>query len=232
MGRRSPQPKLFYCISLEERVPEDHLLRKISEIIDFSFIYDYVRSYYSHTGSPSVDPVVIFKMALLGYLYGITSERKLAEECRLNLAFMWFLGYDFDEMPPDHSILSKARARFGREAYEQFFRHIVQVCQERGLIQGEKVFIDASVIQANASLDSLVKGEIYQEEEQRIKEYLDEVWRENKPGEEDNGSDSGGAGATNSDRQVRKRARKSEKRWTSRTDAIVNIKVNHSAHQN
>jgi len=125
MGRRVPQPKLFYCTSLEERIPQDHLLRKISSVIDFSFIY--VRSYYSHTGSPSVEPVVVFKMALLGYLYGLTSERKLAQECRLNLAFMWFLGYDLDETPPDHSILSKARVRLGREVYEQFFRHVVQV---------------------------------------------------------------------------------------------------------
>ncbi|HOV43001.1 MAG TPA: transposase [Syntrophothermus lipocalidus] len=139
-------------------------------------MYDYVRSYYSHTGSPSVDPVVIFKMALLGYLYGIISERKLAEECRLNLAFMWFLGYDLDETPPDHSILSKARVRFGREVYEQFFRHIVQVCQEQGLIQGEKVFVDATVMQVNASLDSLVKGRFYHEQEKTVKEYPDEVW--------------------------------------------------------
>ncbi len=73
MGRRVHQRKLFYYTSLEERIPQDHLLRRISSVIDFSFIYDYVRCYYSHTGSPSVDPVVIFKMALLGYLCGIPS---------------------------------------------------------------------------------------------------------------------------------------------------------------
>lgn len=102
-----------------------------------------------------MDPVVIFKMALLGYLYGMNKQRtKLAEEYRLNLAFMWFLGYDLDEMPPDHSILSKARARFGREVYEQFFRHVVRMCQEAGLVEGDKVFIDATLLQANASFDS------------------------------------------------------------------------------
>lgn len=195
MSRRTPQPKFFYQIDLEERVPQDHLLRKISSVIDFSFIYDYVHPYYSHTGAPSVDPVVIFKMALLGYLYGIMSERKLAEECRLNMAFMWFLGYDIDEMPPDHSILSKARVRFGREVYEQFFRHVVQLCQEVGLVEGDRVFIDATLIQANASLDSLVEKEVCHQLKTSPEEYLDRVWKENplessKDLDQSNSSDS------------------------------------------
>ncbi len=228
MGRRTPQPKLFYQISLEERIPQDHLLRKISSVIDFSFIYDYVRPYYSHTGAPSVDPVVIFKMALLGYLYGITSERKLAEECRLNLAFMWFLGYDLDEMPPDHSILSKARARFGREVYEQFFRHVVRLCQEAGLVQGAKVFIDATLLKANASLDSLVEREVYHQLKTTPEEYLDRVWKENPlEGPEDldrsnsSGSDEppgGEAGNKPSGRSVR-----TNERWVSRTDPDASL---------
>ncbi|MGI9953068.1 transposase, partial [Moorellaceae bacterium AZ2] len=119
------------------------------------------------------------KMALLGYLYGITSERKLAEECRLNLAFMWFLGYDLDEMPPDHSILSKARARFGREVYEQFFRHVVRLYQEAGLVEGEKVFIDATLLQANAYLNFVVEREVYHQLTITPEEYLDRVWKEN-----------------------------------------------------
>jgi transposase len=79
MGYQRPQPKLFCQFNLDDRVPANHILRQISEVIDFCFVYEYVRPFYSHTGAPSVDPVVIFKMALLGYLYGITSERKLAE---------------------------------------------------------------------------------------------------------------------------------------------------------
>lgn len=94
-------------------------------------------------------------MALLGYLYGITSERKLADECRLNLTFMWFLEYDIDEIPPNHSILSKARKRFGRATYEQFFKEIVKLCEEAGLVEGNKVFLDATLLKANASFDSL-----------------------------------------------------------------------------
>lgn len=128
----------------------------------------------SHTGAPSVDPVVVFKMALLGYIYGITSERKLAEECRLNMAFMWFLGYDIDETPPDHSILSKARSRFGRDVYEQFCRHVAMLCEKAGLIEGNKVFLDATLLKANASLDSLTERWSYQEL-QTPEQYLDRV---------------------------------------------------------
>lgn len=229
MGRLFPQPKLFYQISLEERVPQDHLLRKIASIVDFSFLYDYVRPYYSHTGAPSADPVVIFKMALLGYLYGITSERKLAEECRLNLAFMWFLGYDLDEMPPDHSILSKARARFGREVYEQFFRHVVRLCQEAGLVEGDKVFLDATLLRANASLDSLVAREACHRRKETPKEYLDRVWEENPlegPDDPDRSGSSGKNEMPREEAQEKKAAGKSPRtneKWVSRTDPDASL---------
>ena len=114
MGSKTPQTKLFCSFGLADRVPHDHLLRAIEHNVDFSLITDLTRPFYSHTGSPSVDPIVIFRMSLLGYLCGISSERKLTEECRLNMAFLWFLGYHVDEVPPDHSILSKSWQRYGR----------------------------------------------------------------------------------------------------------------------
>ena len=89
--------------------------------VDLSFVRNLVRGFYSDRGAPSVDPVVVFKIPLLGYFYGISSERRLPEECRYNLAFKWFLRYDIDEMTPDHSIFSKVRARFGMGTFEQFF---------------------------------------------------------------------------------------------------------------
>lgn len=92
MGRKSAARKLFYDFSLEERVPRDHFLRRLTQVVDFSFVYDMVKPYYSHTGTPSVDPVVVFKMALIGYLYNIPSERRLAEEVRLNLSFLMVFG--------------------------------------------------------------------------------------------------------------------------------------------
>ncbi len=156
MGRKGFQGKWFYNFSLEDRVPQDHLLRSVADAVDFAFVRGLVRQTYSHTGAPSVDLVVIFKMALLGFLYGITSERRLAGEIRLNLAYLWFLGYDLDETPPDHSILSKARARYGREAYRQFFNEIVRQCTDWGLVDGDRLYLDASLVKANASPGSLV----------------------------------------------------------------------------
>jgi transposase len=121
--------KLFYGFSLDDRVPQDHLLRRVRQVIDHQAIWQLAEPYYSSTGAPSVDPAVVLKMALLGYFYGITSERRLAEECRLNLAFLWFLGYDLDEEPPNHSILSKAgltnrkTGRFDPERPDDFGRN-------------------------------------------------------------------------------------------------------------
>ena len=125
MGQREFTSKLYYQLSLDGLVPQDHLLREIARAIDFSFIYPLARPYYSYTGQPSVDPVVIFKTLLIGYLYGITSERRLMKEIQLNLAYRWFLGYDLDEAIPHHSVLSKARARFGPEVFEAFFQRSI-----------------------------------------------------------------------------------------------------------
>src|SRR3970040_2230238 len=107
MGRRQFAPKLFYELSLDRLVPETHLLRRVAAAVDFFFMRALWPRYYSHTGQPSVDPVVLFKMLLVGYLYGITSERRLAQEVELHLAYRWFVGYDFDVPTPDHSVLSK-----------------------------------------------------------------------------------------------------------------------------
>lgn len=104
----------------------DHLLHRVSAAVDLAFVTRVTAYFYSNTGQPSVDPVVLFKMALLGYLYGITSERQLVHEIELNLAYRWFVGYDLDEDIPDHSVLSKARQRFGPTVYQAFFTEIVR----------------------------------------------------------------------------------------------------------
>lgn len=128
MGKKVRTGKLFYQFNLEERVPDDHLLQRMAEAVVFGFVVRLTARFYSHTGQPSVDPVVLFKMVLLGYLYGITSERRLVQEIALNLAYRWFVGYDLDEDIPDHSVLSKARRRFGPTVYQAFFTEIVRQC--------------------------------------------------------------------------------------------------------
>src|SRR5712691_7479112 len=159
MMKRQPrfEAKWYYGLSLERLVPDDHLLRQISQAVDFSFIHRLCRPFYSHTGRPSVDPVVLFKMLLIGYLDGITSERRLAREISLNLAYRWFLGYDFDQATPHHSVLSKARARFSPKVFEAFFKKSIDLCGQAGLLNEGPVYVDSTLIRAGASVDSLAR---------------------------------------------------------------------------
>jgi len=181
--KRQPrfEAKFYYDLSLERLVPEDHLLRQIDRAVDFSFIRSLCRPFYSHTGRPSVDPVVLFKMLLIGYLYGITSERRLARELSLNLAYRWFLGYDFDHTTPDHSVLSKARARFGPEVFEGFFRRSIDLCREAGLLEEGPVYVDSTLIQASAAIDSLVRRDELVQPPLSVTEYVRRLYEENEP---------------------------------------------------
>lgn len=181
MGKRKFAPKLYYQLSLDHLVPQDHLLRHIAEFIDFSFIYPLGRPYYSHTGQPSVDPVVIFKALLIGYLYGITSERRLMAEVQVNLAYRWFLGYDLDEAIPDHSVLSKARARFSMGVFETFFQRSIEMCREAGLLSEGPVYVDTTLVQAAASMDSLVERDESIKPPLSIREYVRRLYTENDP---------------------------------------------------
>lgn len=156
LGQKDFKPKLFYSVQLENLVPEDHELRQILRAIDFEPVRVKVCDKYSYTGQPSVDPAVIIKMLFLGYYYGINSERKLSKEIVVNNAFRWFLGYDLDETTPNHSVLSKARSRYGIEVFQSLFDQIVGQCVEHGLVSGKKAFVDATLIEANASEESLV----------------------------------------------------------------------------
>ncbi len=178
MGRKAFTPKVLYRFSLEERVPPDHLLRRVAQAVDFAFVRRLTERFYSHTGQPSVDPVVLLRMALLGYLYGIASERRLAEEIRLNLAYMWFLGYDLDETPPDHSVLSKARRRFGPTVYQAFFTEIVRQCERAGLVRGDKVYVDSTLVAADACLDSVGSRTLLAQLPE-VGAYVARLWQEN-----------------------------------------------------
>lgn len=151
------RPKLFYHqINLDQRGPEGHTLRKIQEKIDFDFIYGEVKDTYGGNGNVSVPPPIILKMMLLLILYNVRSERELMDTIPLRLDWLWFLGYDLDSEVPNHSVLSKARARWGVEAFRDFFERIVWQCVEAGLVDGRKVFMDSSLVDANASNNSVI----------------------------------------------------------------------------
>lgn len=151
------QPKIFYPhMNLEQRVPRTHLLRRIQEQIDFDFIYAEVRDTYGSKGNVSIPPPVILKMMLLLVLYNVRSERELMETIPMRLDWLWFLGYDIDSEVPDHSVLSKARVRWGVEAFRSFFERVVWQCVGAGLVDGRKLFVDSSLVGANASNNSVI----------------------------------------------------------------------------
>lgn len=154
MTRRESKQNRRRVAEMEKFVPPNHFLRKLDAAIDFDFVYDMVAPLYSSRGRPSIDPVLLIKTPLLGYLYGIDSERKLEEEVRYNIAFRWYLGLDADEPTPDHSTFSQNRRRKlqGTEVFRQIFEEIVCKCQEAGLVKGEAVVMDSTHIKANAAV--------------------------------------------------------------------------------
>jgi transposase len=173
MGKQSDyQHKLFVTgFNLEKRIRSDHPLRKIAATIDFDFIYHEVRDTYGEKGNVSVPPPVILKMMLLLILYNVRSERELMLTIPERLDWLYFLGYDLDSEIPHHSVLSKARARWGVQAFKRFFERIVWQCVEAGLVDGSKLFVDASLIDANASNNSVV-------DTHRLKKYLNKSYRQ------------------------------------------------------
>jgi transposase len=154
MGRkRGGQKPLFYAFNLDDHVPADHLLRGIDRCLDLGELRGHLAPFYSHTGRPSVDPELMVRMLIVGYSFGIRSERRLCEEVHLNLAYRWFCRLGLEEAVPDHSTFSKNRhGRFREsEAFRQVFESVVERCMKEGLVGGEGFAVDASVIKADAN---------------------------------------------------------------------------------
>ena len=174
MGRQSGQMSMV-ILDLSELIPENHLLRKINQIISFDFIYDIVAPYYPSNGRPSVDPVSMFKMLLVGYLYGIKSERRLVQEVLLNIAYRWFCGFELADKIPDHSTFSKTRLRKWNESqlFQQVFWEIIRRCVTSGLVDGKELAADGTYLPANVSKDSWIDTEV--ETELSMQSYLDRL---------------------------------------------------------
>jgi transposase len=144
------------AVSLEDLVPRNHFYRHLEAKLDLGFVRKWVKEFYADRGRPSIDPVVFFKLQLVMFFEGIRSERKLVETAGLNLAHRWYLGYALDEELPDHSSLTRIRQRLGIDVFQRFFEQIVDLCQEAGLVWGRELYFDATKVEANAALDSLV----------------------------------------------------------------------------
>src|SRR5207249_5061611 len=159
MGQQKSGPELFnYAVNLEKRVRSDHVLRRVEAAIDFGFVREEVAHCNGDNGNVSIDPMVILKMMFLLFFDDVASERELMKVIAERLDYLWFLGYGLDDEIPNHSVLSKARARWGKAVFESLFVRTVSQCVEAGLVDGGKLHVDSSLIEADAAKGSVMKG--------------------------------------------------------------------------
>jgi transposase len=190
MGRQGGnQEPLFYSFSLEDHVPADHLLRGIDHFLDLSELHQHLAPHYSNTGRPSIDPALMIRMLVIGYCFGIRSERRLCEEVHLNLAYRWFCRLGLEDKIPDHSTFSKNRHGRFRESdtFRYVFESVLRRCMSEGLVGGEGFAIDASVVRADANRARGVPGDEAAEwrsdenSSRAVREYIDALEVANPP---------------------------------------------------
>jgi transposase len=198
MGRReSGQGQFFYSFNLDEVVPPDHLVRQIDDLLDLSWVHKELAAYYSHTGRPSVDPVLMIRMLLVGYIFAIRSERRICAEIQVNLAYRWFCKLGIEDKVPDHSVFCRARQERFREsdALRRVFEGVVAMSIAAGLVGGEAFSIDASLIKADVDKKKRMPGDQpiawpkAENASRAVREYLAAL--DTAHGDEDRGGDDG-----------------------------------------
>src|SRR3984893_15262411 len=181
MGRlKHDQGRLFYSFCLEEVVPDDHLVRGIAAVLDLSWVHAELAPYYPKIGRPSIDPVLMIRMLVIGYVFGIRSERLLCREVKVNMAYRWFCGLSIEDNIPDHSAFSRARnERFSdSDIFRRVFERVVEACITAGLVGGEGFAVDASLIVADANKQRSIPGKDWDKKRdpeiatRAVKEYL------------------------------------------------------------
>jgi transposase len=181
MGRlNQDQGQLFYSFCLDEVVPDDHLVREVAAVLDLSWVHAALAPYYSPLGRPSIDPVLMIRMLIVGYVFAIRSERLLCREVKVNLAYRWFCGLSIEDKVPDHSAFSRARNERFRDSdlFRQVFERVVEACIAAGLIGGEGFAVDASLIAADANKQRSIPGSEWEKTRdpetasRAVKEYL------------------------------------------------------------
>ncbi len=204
MGRRERgQGQFFYTFDLDKVVPPDHLVRQIDSVLDLDWVHKELAPYYSHTGRPSIDPALMIRMLIVGYVFALRSERRLCSEVRVNLAYRWFCKLGIEDDIPDHSVFSRARhERFRQsDALRRVFEEVVAKCIAAGLVGGEAFSVDASLIRADAGKKKRVHGDQPiawpkpEEASRAVREYLaalDAAHHDEETGADEGSSDGGG----------------------------------------
>jgi transposase len=170
-GRKDFTPKLMYQLNLEDLVPKENFYRQLDAALDLHFLYRATEQYYGEEGQESIDPVVFFKICLVGYLNNIGSDRKLIEFCSNQLDVRLYIRYDLDEALPWHSTISRTRQLYGEEVFLELFKKVLSLCVQKRMVRGKRQVVDSAFIKANASMDSLVEKEVVEDAEL----YMDEL---------------------------------------------------------
>ena len=182
MGRQPRgQEQLFYAFNLEEVVPADHLVRRIDAVLDTSWVHRELAPYYSTLGRPSIDPELMIRMLIVGYVFAIRSERELCRDVQVNLAYRWFCGLGLEDRVPNHSVFSRARSERFRDSdlLRTVFEHVVMCCIDAGLVGGRNFAVDASLIEADANKQRSIPGSEWNRQRnldtasRAVKEYVD-----------------------------------------------------------
>lgn len=189
-GKKQYTEKLFNSFQLSDRVPEGNFFRRLKESLELKFLYKATEHLYGDTGNPSIDPVVFFKLMLVGYLENITSDRRLIEHSSLRMDILYFLNYDIDEELPWHSTVSRTRQLYDDKVFEELFSKVFSLCVESGMVAGHTQAIDSAYVKANASMDSIEQKQPAQNVNDFISKSAEENHvplrkaKENKAGEE------------------------------------------------
>ena len=159
-GKKEYSEKLFLNFQLSDKVPEDNFYRQLKSVLDLNWLYKATSKYYGKEGHESIDPVVFFKLILIGYLENLGSDRRIINTATMRLDMLFFIGYDIDEALPWHSTLSRTRQLYGDEVFKKLFKQILQQCVAKGMVAGKRQAVDSAPVKANASMQSLIEKEI------------------------------------------------------------------------
>src|SRR5580693_1560639 len=162
-GKKHYQEKLFTNFQLSDRVPAENIYRKLKETLDLKFLHAATAKYYGKDGQKSIDPIVFFKLLLVGYLENQPSDRRIVDMASMRLDILYFIGYDIDEKLPWHSTLSRTRQLYDEDVFNQLFKQVLKQCIDKGMLTGKRQAIDSVFVKANAALDSVKEKAIMED---------------------------------------------------------------------
>src|SRR6185312_11692889 len=175
-GTKQYQEKLFTNFHLSERIPQENFYRRLKEVLPLQWLYKTTKKYYGSEGQASIDPVVFFKLMLIGYLENLGSDRRIISNVSMRLDMLFFIGYDIDEPLPWHSTLSRTRQLYGEDVFKELFKKVLGLCIDKGMVAGKRQAMDSVFVQANASMESLQRKEVLKD----VDNYTDELNDEEK----------------------------------------------------